>query len=65
MALTGLKAQLAPSPMGGQTPMSVGGVAEPEPIAADFAGQLPLRPNLGTRMYPQESYILAGLRRAY
>lgn len=66
MALSGLKAQqVTPSPMGGQTPMTVGGVPEPEPITADFAGQLPLRANLGVRMYPQESYILAGLRRAY
>lgn len=53
---------LAPA---GSTTATVSGVMEPEPGSFDYAGQLPLRQNLGTRMYPQESYILAGLRRAY
>ena len=35
------------------------------PLPNDFVGGLPLRQNLGTRIYPNESFPLAGLKRAY
>lgn len=37
----------------------------PTPMGNEVAGTLPLRGQLGNRLYPQESMILAGLKRAY
>ena len=75
-ALAGLKS-LSPMRVGSPSPVAGGDMGasaeqplsvdplEQMPLGNDFAGSLPLRQNLGTRIYPNESFALAGLKRAY
>ena len=62
---TAISGLMGAAPSGGGAAALMQPGEEFSPLAQESSGAAALRQMLGTRLYPQESMILAGLKRAY